>query len=141
MRWTSLLGVLAFPWRRAALALLLAGLAMNLALPSVGAAFIFPPPPPDIDPDIRITDVTLSEPTSGAVTARFSVRLGGLIFQPVTVGFQTADGTARSPTATTTPPRAPSPSSRAASRTRPGPSPSRSRPTRSPSWTRPSSST
>lgn len=95
MRWTSLLGALTFPWRRAALALLLAGLAMNLALPSAGAAFIFPPPPPDLEPDIRITDVTLSESTSGTVTARFSVRLGGFIFQPVTVGFQTADGTAK----------------------------------------------
>ena len=69
---------------------------LNLALASAGAAYIYPPPEPDLDQTIDIvSDVVVSEPSSGTATVRFHVKLSGVISQPVTVAYATADGTAR----------------------------------------------
>jgi Calx-beta domain/PASTA domain len=46
-------------------------------------------------PEISVGDVSVTEPASGVTTAQFTVRLSSEMENAVTVGFATADGTAR----------------------------------------------
>jgi hypothetical protein len=92
MRWI-ITASFAHPWRRLALAWTTASLALALFLPSAHAALIFPPPEPELG--VSINDVTVSEPVSGTVAARFTIRLTGRISRSFTIAYQAADGSAR----------------------------------------------
>src|SRR5262245_55431172 len=78
--------------------LLAGGLGLALLLGATpAAATSAPPPDPPAEVGISIGDATVGERADGVASARFTVRLlprGAVLTRPVTVTYQTIDGSA-----------------------------------------------